>query len=451
MREPRLTIDPTVIDKRPRSLVHMFLDRVAETPDEDAFYYPVEGGWQESTWGQTHALVEGLAAGLVALGLAPEERVAIIASTRYEWVLGYLATLWAAGAVTSIPPTADEETLTQQLMDSGARVVIAEDYETVRMLWRVRARIRDVTKVVQIDGDYPDERVLTLEDLLGLGHEHLAAKPRALSQRLYAVRRQGLAALPYVSGVPGARGAEGRRGVRLPHRALTYQACAVAALGRLSEADLLYLPLPLTSVYAQAALGVQLACGFPVAVEGRADRVVGSLAVVRPTLVAATPALLQQIRTAIEEDQPRGRLRRQKTLEKRLQTDVRETFGDRLRYVICAGGGLDSGLAEFFETAGVTVLEAYGCVETAGAVSIALPEDAGSRTAGRPLPGTEVRISADGEILVSGFGLTDGYHGRRVQPPPQAEPGWLRTGDAGVLDAEGRLRVLGRYVDHAAG
>ena len=111
---------------------------------------------------------------------------------------------------------------------------------------------------------------------------------------------------------------------------------------------------------------------------------------------------------------------------------------------------MDSGLAEFFETAGVTVLEAYGSVETAGAVSVAMPEDAGSRTAGGPLPGTEVRISSDGEILVSGPGLTDGYHGRRVTPPPQAEPGWLRTGDAGVLDAEGRLRVLGRYVDPAA-
>jgi long-chain acyl-CoA synthetase len=439
-----LAIDPTVIGKRPRSLVHMFLDRVVETPDEDAYYYPVEGGWQESTWGQTHTLVEGLAAGLLALGLEPEERVAIIASTRYEWVLGYLATLWAGGAVTAIPPTADEATITGQLVDSGARVVIAEDYETVRMLWRVRASIRDVTKVVQIDGDYPDERVLSLEGLLGLGHEHLAQQPRALSQRLYAVRRQGLAALAYVAT------AEGRRGVRLPHRALTYQAAAVAALGRLTDADLLYLPPPLTSTYAQAALGVQLGCGFPVALEGRAQRAVDSLALVRPTLVAATPALLQRIRTTIEEDQPRGRLRRQKSLDKRLQTDVRETFGDRLRYVICAGGGVDSGLAEFFETAGVTVLEAYGCVETAGAVSVALPEDAGSRTAGRPLPGTEVRISSDGEILVSGPGLTAGYHGRRVAPPPQAEPGWLRTGDAGVLDAEGRLRVLGRYVDPSA-
>ena len=441
-----MTIDPVMIEKRPRSLVHMFLARAEETPDEDAFYYSVEGGWQESTWGQTHGLVEGLAAGLLALGIEPEDRVAIVASTRYEWVLGYLATLWAGGAVTSIPPSADDETIARVLADSGARVVLAEDHDTVHLLWRIRARIRDVSKVVQVDGDYPDDRVLPLEGLLARGRQHLEEHPRALSQRLYAVRRRGLAALPYVADSTDAD-AWGRRGVRLSHSALTYHASAVAALGRLSDADLLYLPLPLTSVYAQSLLGVQLACGFPVALEGREDRVVDSLSSVRPTVVAATAALLQQVRARVEDDQPRGLLRRRRAMDKRLRTEVRGTFGDRLRFVVCAGPDVDAGLVDFFEHAGVTVLEAYGRAETGGAVAVALPEDAESRTAGRPLPGTEVRISPDGEILVSGPGLMDGYHGRRHPSNARvAEPGWLRTGDAGVLDGEGRLRVLGRQV-----
>src|SRR4051812_11083373 len=418
----------------------MFLERVEDTPDEDAFYYPVEGGWQESTWGQTHGLVEGLAAGLLALGLRPEDRVAIVASTRYEWVLGYLATLWAGGAVTAVAPTADEDTIAAVLADSGARVVLAEDFETVHLLWRIRARIRDVTKVVQVDGDYPDPRVLALEELLAQGHQLLGREPRALSRRLYAVRRQGLATLPYVP-IP-----MGMRGVRLTHGALTYHATAVATLGRLSHDDLVYLPLRMDAVYAQALLGVQLACGFPVALEGREDRVVESLTVVRPTVVAATAAMLQHLRTQVEEDQPRRALRRQRTSEKRLRTAVREMFGDRLRFVVCAGRGVDAGLADFFEAAGVTLLEAYGRAETGGAVAVSLPEDAASRTAGRPLPGTAVRISSDGEILVSGPGLMDGYHGRRVGTPAGPEHGWLRTGDAGVFDTEGRLRVLGRYV-----
>src|SRR5262245_20580044 len=184
-----------MIEKRPRSVVHMFLDRSEESPDEDAYYYPVEGGWQESTWGQTRQLVEGLAAGLLALGIEPEDRVAIIATTRSEWVIAHLAALWSGAAVTAVDPTADEETVATVLQDSGARVVVAEDHETVQLLWRIRQRIRDVVKVVQVEGDFPDDRVLTLEGLLSLGQEHLAAQPRALAQRLYAVRRQGLAAL----------------------------------------------------------------------------------------------------------------------------------------------------------------------------------------------------------------------------------------------------------------
>jgi long-chain acyl-CoA synthetase len=466
------TVDSVVIDKRPRSLVHMFLQRVEDAPGEDAYYYPLEGGWQESSWAHTRDLVEGLAAGLLSLGVQPEDRVALILSTRYEWVLGYLAALWAGAAVTVLDPASDDETLVRVLSDSGARVVMAEDYETVRTLWRIRADIREVAKVVQVDGDFPDERVLTLEGLLVRGHDHLAEQPRALSQRLYAVRRQGLASLPYSADSSGRL-----RGVRLTHAALTYQATAVRLLGQLGTDDLVYVPLPSTSAYAQALLGVQLACGFPMALEGRPHRAVDSLRTIRPTVVAGTARLLERVRARAEQETGDGRMRRRATdrafeaarlvreaeaageavrgrlarrhrsLDRKVLADVRGVFGDRLRGVLVAGEGVDAELADYFELAGVTVLETYGRTEAGGAVSVALPADAGSRTAGRPLPGTRVRISDDGEIQVSGPGVTDGYHGRRTDTAGLLDQGWLRTGDAGVLDAEGRLRVLGRFVE----
>ena len=436
-----MSVDPVVIEKRPRSLVHMFLQRVEDAPDEDAFYYPVEAGWQESSWAATHELVQGLAAGLLALGLEPEDRVAILARTRYEWVLGYLATLWAGGAITSVDPATDDERLAEVLVDSGAKVVLAEDYDLVHRLWRVRGRIRDVLKVVQIDGDYPDARVLTLETLLAMGHEHLEEHPRALSQRLYAVRRHGLAALVYVADPRG-----GVRGVRLSHAALTYQASAVAALGEARPADLVYAALPLWTAYAQAVLGIQLACGFPLALEGRPDRGVQSLATVRPTIVAATPELLRMVRASIEDGQGRGGVRRRRTVEKRLRTGAEAAFGDRLRMVVSAGRGLGADLADFLEEVGVVVVEAYGLAETGGAVSIGALGEAASRTAGRPLPGSEVRIAQDGQIEVSGPGVMDGYHRRPADTAEALVHGWLRTGDAGVVDPVGRLLVLGRHV-----
>lgn len=464
------TVDAVVLDKRPRSLVHMFLQQVEDRPDEDAYYYPVEGGWQESTWAHTHELVEGLAAGLLALGLQPEDRVAMIVSTRYEWVLGYLSTLWAGGAVTALDPSADDATIARVLSDSGARIVLAEDHETVQTLWRIRSDIRAVSKVVQVDGDFPDDRVLTLEGLLVLGHDHLAEHPRALSQRLYAVRRQGLAALAYVRDQEGVL-----RGARITHDALSYRATAVSMLGRLGHDDLVYLPLALTSPYAQAVLAVQLAAGFPLAVEGRPERAVDSMRTVHPTVVTATARLLEQVRAKAEQDDGEGRMRRRTTerafdiarqvheakaageqvggrlarrrrvLDRKVLAGVRGLFGERLRFVVVAGGGVDADLADYFDLVGVTVLEAYGRAE-AGPVCVALPDDAGSRTAGRPVPGTEVAIADDGEIRVSGPGLTDGYHGVRGPSSELLEQGWLHTGDAGVLDQAGRLRVLGRLV-----
>ena len=238
----------------------------------------MDGGWQASSWEQTHRLVEGLAAGLVGLGIQPEDRVAVMATTRFEWVLAFLAVQFSGAAVTLVDPAAGDAEVGDVLADSGARVVIAEDYDAVRTLWRIRSRIRDVTKVVQIDGDYPDARVLSLEGLLALGAERLEAEPRVIAQRLYAVRRQGLAAIVYEPADDGSL-----RGVRLTHSALAYQGAAIASLGLVDEPDLLYLCLPLSRTFGRTLIAAHLATGFPVALEGRPDRVLDSLALVRPT------------------------------------------------------------------------------------------------------------------------------------------------------------------------
>ena len=240
----------------------------------------------------------------------------------------------------------------------------------------MRARIRDVTKVVQIDGDFPDDRVITLEGLLGLGHEYLVGQPRALSQRLYAVRRQGLAALPY------ARDQRGNlRGVRLSHAALTYQAAAVAALGELAGDDLLYVALPLSTAYARRFLGIQLACGFPVALEGRADQ--------RRRLARHGASDMSGRRRrcsagCVSRDRGQNRIPALPSAAgsrdgaRRRRQDVRRAAPVRG----AAGSGIDADLMEFFDLAGVAVLEAYGRPETGGAVCVALPDDRGSRYGG---------------------------------------------------------------------
>jgi long-chain acyl-CoA synthetase len=463
-----------LIEKRPRSLAHVFLERADTTPAADAYYYPVDAGWQESTWGHTRELVEGLAAGLIELGLRPEERVAIVCTTRYEWVLAFLATLVTGAAVTSVEPTASDDELAYVLRDSGARVVVAEDYDTVRALWRIRDRIRDVVKVVQIDGDYPDERVLTLDGLLALGHVHLTEHPRAVPQRLYAVRRDGLAVLLYPRDRPWPPA-----GVVVNHSALTYQGAAVASLEVVDDRDLLHACLPLTQASGIALLAAQLVCGFPLSLEGRPDHAVDSLAVVRPTFLAASPDLLGEIRERLQETERSGMLRRRtmdraldaarevrehrdagqpiprrlarrhRKLDSQLLSPVREVFGGRLRFLLTCAGEVEAGLTEFFELAGVRVLQTFGLAETGGVVTVQRPDDPVDGSAGRPLPGSEVTVDEDGEVLVHGPGVGPGYHRRTKSVPTTLNQDWLRTGERGSVDAVGRLWLDGgRRIPH---
>jgi long-chain acyl-CoA synthetase len=424
------------IDRPPRSLAHLFWDHAEVMPDSVAYYYRIEGGWQESTWGQAAGLVEGLAAGLVALGIGVEDRIAIVSTTRYEWVLAALAAWSAGAAVTTVRPGSGDDHLAHVLSDSGARLVIAEDHEEVHRLWRIRGRIRRVTKVVQIDGDYPDPRVLSMEGLLRLGHDHLVEYPRAIAQRRYAVRREGLAAVLYSSGSDGRP-----RGVRLRHSALAYHGAAASALGVLDEKDLMYLGLPLAHSFGQSLLAAQLACAFPAALDGDPDQLLDSLSVVRPTFLGATPKMLNRVRAAVSREQSGG-LRRRRSEDQSRLAGVREAFGDRLRFVVAGAGRLDGDLIDFFELAGVEVLGSYGLTEAGGAVCVDLPGDRRQGTVGRPLPGTNVRIDDAGEVLVAGPGVMDGYHERSRDTDAVLRHGWLSTGDFGVLEPDGRLRIL---------
>jgi long-chain acyl-CoA synthetase len=363
---PVIAYDQAVIDRRPRSMAHLFLARVATSPDEVAYYYPVDDEWQASTWAQTHQLVQWLAAGLVALGVQPEERVALIADTRYEWILCDLAIMCAGAATTTIFPTTTDADVAHILDDSGARVVIAENVEQVQKLWRIRGRIRGVRRVIQLDGDFPDDRVLSLEGLLRLGERHLEDDPDAVAHRLDAVRREGLATIMYTSGTTGTP-----KGVRLRHSAWTYEGAAIAAQGILDENDLQLLWLPLSHSFGKVLLSTQLACGFPTAVDGRVDRIIDNLAVVRPTFMGAAPRIFEKAHARIvamtEEEgglkkkvfdqafavarrvrryQAEGRrvpyllARRHRMLDKLVFARIRARVGGRPRGFIKGGGGV---------------------------------------------------------------------------------------------------------------
>jgi long-chain acyl-CoA synthetase len=289
-----------------------------------------------------------------------------------------------------------------------------------------------------------------------------------------AIQPDDLATLIYTSGTTGRP-----KGVRLRHSSWTYEGAAIDALRILSVEDLQFLWLPLSHSFGKVLLTAQLQIGFPTAVDGRVDKIVENLAVIRPTFMGAAPRIFEKAYARIVTmakaqggakakifDWASGvgvrvsRLRRagkpvpaatkvQHALADRLvYGKVRARFGGRVRFFISGSAALARDVAEWFDAAGIVILEGYGLTESSAGSTVNRPADYQFGTVGLPFPGTEIKIADDGEILLKGPGVMDGYHGLEQQTKEALlGDGWLATGDIGELDQDGRLRITDRKKD----
>ena len=289
-------LDTSKIENRAPSVPRMFLDRVAATPTAEAFRYPDGGGWASVNWRQVGDRVELIAAGLIALGINPEDRVALASGTRYEWVVVDFAILAAGAATTTVYPTTNAEDVAYIVANSGSRIVIAEDPTQLDKLLERRAEIPAVEKVVLIEGSGDGDWVISLEELEQLGKQLLADSPAAVTDRIDAIRPDQLATLIYTSGTTGKP-----KGVRLLQQSWTYTAAALDALGVLSEKDLNYLWLPLSHAFGKVMLALPLAIGFPTVIDGRVDKIVENLAIIKPTIMGAVPRIFEKVHSRINE------------------------------------------------------------------------------------------------------------------------------------------------------
>ncbi|MGA8047312.1 MAG: long-chain fatty acid--CoA ligase [Dermatophilaceae bacterium] len=457
-----------------RSVARMFYDRVAETPHGEAFRFPTGDGWTSVTWAQTMEITRTMAAGLLELGIQPEQRVAIASGTRIEWLYADLAIMCAGAATTAVYPSTAVDDVAFILSDSGTRIVFAEDDAQIAKLRAQREHLPDVIRVITFDGEADGDWVLGMADLEALGARHLAESPSSVDEVVARVRPDHLATLIYTSGTTGRP-----KGVELPHRCWTYLGAGAEAIGILRPDDLQYLWLPLSHSFGKMLAAVQLQIGFPTAVDGRIDRIVDNLAVVRPTLMAGPPRIFEkvhgrivqtmtetggirsrlfdwgfrvgeQVVAARAEGRPLGRLLGlQFAIADRLVlAKVRNRLGGRMRFMISGSAALSPDIAAWFRTAGLTLIEGYALTETGGGACIGDPEHPVPGVVGPPLVGSELRIADDGEILLRGPHVMRGYHNLPDETARVLNPdGWFATGDIGELDAQGRLRVTDRKKD----
>ena len=269
------------------SVGRLFLDRVAKTPDREAFRAPDgSGGWRSMTWKDSLDEVSELAAGLLALGLNIEDRVAIASGTRVEWILADLAIMCAGGANTTIYPTTSEDDCEFILSDSGSVLVVAEDARQLAKVQEARANLPDVRKVIMIEGEGDGDYALSWSDLRALGREKLAENANLIEETVNSTGPDGLATLIYTSGTTGRP-----KGVELTHSNWTYEGAAMDALGIISIDDVQFLWLPLAHSFGKVLTCAQLQVGFMSAVDGRVPEIINNLPVVQPTIMAGVPRI----------------------------------------------------------------------------------------------------------------------------------------------------------------
>jgi len=276
-------------DTRSASFGHLFRERVAATPGGEAFRRPSGTGWQSLTWAQTKDQVYAIAAGLVGLGVEPEQRVAIASSTRLDWILTDLAIACAGAATTTVYPSTAAGDVEYILRDSESVVVVAENADQAAKV--IAANLPALTTVVLMDGDGDGDKLLSLAELAERGRALLAERPTLIDERIDALTPASLATLIYTSGTTGRP-----KGVRLVHDNWTYEGKAVAELDLLHFDDLQYLWLPLSHVFGKVLIAIALQIGFATAVDGDLTKIVENLGQVQPTFMAGAPRVFEKVR-----------------------------------------------------------------------------------------------------------------------------------------------------------
>ncbi|MET9538466.1 AMP-dependent synthetase/ligase [Streptomyces sp. NPDC006553] len=449
------------------SLADLPYDNARQDPEAVLFSRKgPDGVWADVTASAFAAQVHSVAKGLIAHGLRPGDRLALMARTTYEWTLLDFAA-WAAGLVTvPVYPTSSAFQTRWILQDSGAAACVVEDPAQARLVSAERRQLPGLAHLWVLDSGAVDQ----------LRTAGARVADEAVTARRGLLTPETLATLIYTSGTTGRpKGcalthanffAEVDNAVRLLHPVFVSEHKDPAA-------TLLFLPLShvFGRMVAIGCVRARVRVGHAPSVEGQ--ELLDDLAGFRPTFLLAIPYVLEKVFNSARATAERGgkaasfdraariarrygqeaapslSLRAARALyDPLVYRRIRAALGGRVKYVISGGSPLGARLAEFFAGAGVEVFEGYGLTETTAASTVTPPRRPRTGTVGWPLPGTSVRIAGDGEVWLKGGHVFAGYwDAQRGAAVPYTDDGWFPTGDLGSLDADGYLRIIGRKKD----
>jgi long-chain acyl-CoA synthetase len=459
--EERGTNSATLADLLPRAA-----ELYGPTP---AITYKEGDSWVSRSFDEVNETVRALALGLADLGIVKDEKVAVLANTRPEWTYFDFAALSLGAVVVPIYQTNSPEECQYVLENSDSRVVVVEDDEQLEKIREVRDRLPLLEHVVRMTGSSDD--AISFEDLEARG---AARDPAEWEKHLRAVKPEDVCTFIYTSGTTGPP-----KGCIITHGNYRAMLDMVNEKSVIEPEDVTYLYLPLAHSF---ALLIQLGSfdlGATLAYWERDPlKIVPNLAEVKPTYFPSVPRIFEKIYTtatsAVEKEgglkkaifnwairvgermreteragrEPGFLLRKQfEFADRKVLSKIRALFGGKLRLAVSGAAPINADILRFFDAAGVLVLEGWGMTETSTAATISTPDDFKIGTIGKPFSGCEVKIADDGEILVKGPNIFQGYYKNEEATRETIVDGWLHTGDLGSIDEDGFIKITGRKKD----
>jgi len=452
---------PAVVPADPdANATDLLVARVAATPDSPLFAVPDGSGWRDVTARAFYDEVVALAKGFVAAGIEPGDKIGLMARTSYQWTLIDYATWFAGAVLVPIYDTSAPAQIQWNLTDSGATAAIFHTTEHFARFDEIRADVPQVTKVWQID----------LGNLERLAAEGVDVPDEEIERRRRIAKGHDLATLIYTSGSTGSP-----KGCVLTHsNFVELSRNAVASFPEVLNPEAsTVLFITLSHVFARFISVLAIVAGAKVGHQPDTSKLVESLGSFRPTFLLAVPRVFEKVYNSAEQVAEAGGkgkifrkaaavaiahsealdagrvplgLRLQFALFDRLVlSKLRARLGGRVQYAISGSAPLGLTLGHFFRSLGVSILEGWGLTETTAPVTVNLPTRFKIGTVGVPLPGNAVRLGDDGEILVKGVCVFDGYwHDEAATSAAFDAEGWLHTGDLGSIDDEGYVTITGR-------
>jgi long-chain acyl-CoA synthetase len=431
------------------TLVSLFLAQARARGEAPALRSKLEGEWRPVSWTEWERRARAVAAWLVEAGVERGDRVAIFGNTREEWLVADLGGLMVGATTVPIYPSLIGEQAAYILEDSGAKVLIAEDASFVKRIADHDARVV--------------ERLVRTMLFAGLPRKDVDPEvARRVDERIAAVAPDDLATMVYTSGTTGPP-----KGVMLTHANLVRQLAALDGLLPVNHEDEQLLFLPMAHIFGRVLVAFQYKKGYSSTIAESLLKALDNAAEVNPTFMGCVPRLYEKVYAVANEKAAaaggmKERIFRWATdvgrrkggglsgwlADRLVLSKIRARFGTRLKFMISGGAPLAKELAEWFEGAGLLVLEVYGLTEITGAATFNTMERHRNGTVGHPVPGVEVRIAGDGEILIRGGTVMRGYWGKEADTREVIDKdGWFHSGDIGEFDADGFLRITDRKKD----